>query len=859
MPDLPALPFAAPQVRERSKGRGGRATLLGPGPARQAERLGPALRRLTKAFEQGGLTGTGQPAANPEQILVFEVAGELTDFVKAINKIPGLEFLVEAAMERVDPGDDFRAEDYKGKVHPYDRQLYVLASDGTAWRELLTLWERFQNGERMPRHRAPFGHLFSRLENLRPWDDRDRLERTGVLDVWQRELAGAGSALVDFEIELWLRRDPAKRDLAIERVRTELVAQRGVLVSQSVMPDIGYHGVLARAPADKLLDVVARHEVRWLTTEGVRFFHAVGQIAATTDAPAEVQPAVQAGTPPPAAGSARLAVLDGVPLAGHDLLANRIVLDDPEGWEAVTPVARRNHGTAMTSIVLHGDLNDESPSQRQPVYVRPILRDQTPDWVRGDGREELPRDRLAVDVLHEAIARMREGDQAVAPAVRVVVLAVGDTVAQFDRFITPLARLLDWIQYRYNLLVLVSAGNHVGDLVLPADVDLADASELQHEVLCTLQRETGLRRLLSPAESINALTIGAAHDDASNAIADDGRVDPLLSPELPNIGSAMGAGVRRAVKPDILLPGGRQLLTPQPVTKGSERRLSIPATRRPPGVRVASPGVNPGSLDTTTYDTGTSPATGLAGYHAGHLLDELDALRSRYGSQMPGPEFDAVLVKASLVHGAAWGDARTILEAPSIDLGAGTSRDLVARTVGYGRSRPDGVLRCDDHRVTALGAARIGADAAHAYRFPLPSALASSRHRRRITVTLAWLTPINADHRAYRRAHLIAEPGGMPTHLVDRIDVVQHAARRGTVQHDVLEGGQAVPYAPGAAIEFVVSCRADAGELTVDVPYAVLVTLEAPQELRLPIYQQVQLGMQVAVPVPVPVPLPVRS
>lgn len=851
MPDLPALPFAAPQVRERSKGRAGRATLKGPGAARQAQRLGPALARLTKAFEQGGLAATGQPAANPEQILVFEVAGELTDFVKAINKIPGLEFLVEAAMERVESGDEFQAVDHKGKVHRYDRQLYVLASDGTAWRELLILWQRFQNGERMPRHRAPFGHLFSRLENLREWDDRDRLERTGALEVWQRELEGAGNALVDFEIELWLRRDSATQRLLVAQLGGELRAQGGALVSQTAMPEIGYHGVLARAPADKLLDVVARHEVRWLTTEGVRFFHAVGQFAATTTDRASIERAPAPRTSPPTAGAARIAVLDGVPMAGHELLAGRIVLDDPDEWEGVTPVARRNHGTAMASIVLHGDVSLDGPSQKLPVYVRPILRDQTPDWVRGAGREELPRDRLAVDVVHAAIARMREGERAAAPGVRVVVLAVGDTVAQFDRFVTPLARLLDWLQYRYNILMLVSAGNHADDLRLPPDVDLTDLRELQHEVLCALQRETGLRRLLSPAESINALTIGAAHDDAAGAVSDDGRVDPFLSTELPNVGSAMGGGVRRGVKPDILLPGGRQLLTPEPSVDGEPRILSLPSTRRSPGVRVAAPGVQAGVVDATTYDTGTSPATGLAGYHAGHLVDGLAELRSRYGPRMPAPDFDPVLVKAALVHSAAWGDARSILEAPSGELAGVTARDVITRTVGYGRSRPDGVLTCDDHRVTVLAAARIGADVAHAYRFPLPVSLASVRHRRRLTVTLAWLTPINPDHRAYRRAHLTAEPAGLPEHLVDRVDVVQHNARRGTVQHDVLDGNQAVPYAPDAAIELVVSCRADAGDLTVEVPYAIIVTLEVPEAVRLPIYQQVQQAMRVAVPLPV--------
>jgi len=72
--------------------------------------------------------------------------------------------------------------------------------------------------------------------------------------------------------------------------------------------------------------------------------------------------------------------------------------------------------------------------------VRPILSPDAPNWVHG-AREELPPDRLAVDVVNVAVARLFEGD-AVAPGVRAIVLAVGDSVLQFDRFISPLARLL---------------------------------------------------------------------------------------------------------------------------------------------------------------------------------------------------------------------------------------------------------------------------------------------------------------------------------------------------------------------------------------------------------------------------------
>jgi hypothetical protein len=846
MPELPALPLGAPVVGPRRTGRATRPRIEGPGPAAQQQRLGGALQRLTAAFNQQRVQVAGDPdKLEPDRVLVLEIAGEVDEFVRAVQRVPGLEYLAEEVEDKVEP-DDFAAVDRQGRRHRYARQLFLIASDSTAWQQLLGLWQRFQQGRDFPRGYAPFRHLFERLRELRPWDDRDRLERTGALEAWDRELADLDDEPVEFEIELWLRSSQQRRAAVIADLRADLRDAGGEFLSEVIHDQIDYHGVLGRVPARRLRDAVARQEVRWLRTGGVRFFHAVGQLAAPAAADdVEPEPA-DGGAGPPAVGDAQIALLDGLPLEGHTLLRDRLVIDDADGWAGTIPALRRVHGTGMASVVVHGDLNATIGPLRAPVYVRPILSPNAPDWVR-DAREELPRDRLAVDVVNTAVARLFEGD-AVAPGVRVIVLAVGDAVLQFDRFTSPLARLLDWLAFRHSVVFVVSAGNHPEALDIPADTASDDPVELQHELLCAIGRSAALRRLLAPAESVNAVTVGAAHADGSTTMPGDDRLDPLLSGDLPNLSSAVGGGVRRAVKPDLLLPGGRQLVRLEPPSDG-RRLATIPSSRRPPGVRMAAPGRQAGVLDATVHNAGTSVAAATAGHYAGHLIESLRTLRSIHGDAMPPPDLDAVLLKAALIHTARWGTARPALDLVSQEIGLRRSRDAVARMVGYGRAAPGDALVCDDHLATVITAGRIGADEARAYRFPLPPSLAARTDRRRVTLTLAWLTPINPRHRNYRRAALKLEPAGPTDVLGDRSDADLYGARRGTVQHEVLVGERAVPYAPGSAIELVVSCRADAGALEAQVPFALMASVEVAPQAGLPIYEEVRQALRVPVAV----------
>ncbi len=72
------------------------------------------------------------------------------------------------------------------------------------------------------------------------------------------------------------------------------------------------------------------------------------------------------------------------------------------------------------------------------------------------------------------------------------------------------------------------------------------------------------RTILSPAESLNALTIGAQHHD-SVAVRQGAQqaIDPFADNTLPNVSSAPGLGYRRMIKPELFFPGGREYVRMQ--------------------------------------------------------------------------------------------------------------------------------------------------------------------------------------------------------------------------------------------------------------------------------------------------------
>jgi hypothetical protein len=210
-----------------------------------------------------------------------------------------------------------------------------------------------------------------------------------------------------------------------------------------------------------LILVEEQHRVELLRADDVMFLRPTGRVSApgpAKDAPLEI---VKKRTrPTPSDADPVVAVLDGMPVENHELLDGLLIVDDPEGWAAGIPVSQRFHGTCIASLVLHGDLGADEPQSPRRIYVRPVLK--PPPWPSGSG-EFVPDDDLPVDLMHRAVRRLFEstgGIAAAAPSVRIINLSIGDACRVFASALSPWAKLLDWLAWRYQVLFIVSAGNH---------------------------------------------------------------------------------------------------------------------------------------------------------------------------------------------------------------------------------------------------------------------------------------------------------------------------------------------------------------------------------------------------------------
>ncbi|MBV8634050.1 MAG: S8 family peptidase [Burkholderiaceae bacterium] len=578
-----------------------------------------------------------------------------------------------------------------------------------------------------------------------------------------------------------------------------------------------------------------------IMSERIMFFRAKGQAAAPTNDEADVLLEGDVPERELVAGAPVVALLDGLPLQNHPTLRGRLIIDDPDGWEADYSAQDRVHGTAMASLITCGDLNARESPLNRPIYVRPVLRPD-PNSVRYPRPEMTPDSTLLIDIMHRAIKRICEGDAgqpAAAPTVKIISISLGDAARPFDRYLSPWARLLDWLAFKYRVLFIISAGNQATDYTLQIpresliNVPIGQRHGMAVAAMCT---HDGDRTILSPAEAINGLSIGAHHTDLAQFPDVPRRYDifPLgaLSPY-----SRIGTGFKRSLKPDLLFPGGRILFKEEIVGPADSTRLSaLWNTSVEPGHRVAAPPV--GLANQTKHARGTSNATALASRGAAMAHEIIELIRADAPERLP-VTYDAVLLKALLAHGASWGELFGQITAARPDItDREKQRRLAGRWLGYGPVDLQRALVCTEQRATMIGVGELTDGKAFSFSAPLPPSLAAKVLWKRVTITLAWLTPINTAHQAYRRAKLWVTP---PVTLgVSRQEGEWRQVQRGTLQHEILEGDTALAFVDGARFVCKVNCKAEAGDLKDSVPFAICVSLEVAEGIDVPIYQEIR-------------------
>lgn len=828
-----------------------------PAAGRQGERLTPQFRQLSEAFteERARLGADTADEVDPSLVVVFDLAGSVKDFRNAIDRIDGLEFLSELLGDRVEPDDDFHmVERERGRTEKsVTHSLYLVMSNARAIDELLRLFAMWQEDQSVTFEHGlgKFKSAFQQLAAIRRWGPQDRIRETGLQERWREtlEVVGQSVSTVLVEVELWYRRQAAERATA-EAAVTQIISEGGgQVVDRSQIGAISYHALLAQLPIQQVEALLAdgAEAIRLLTTDEVML---VSPFIPMSVAPPSLDPVAEVRLPTEerVGGLPRVALLDGLPFPNHDALAGRLVIDDPDGLGENYPVSSRNHGTAMASLIIHADLTAPATAMDRPLYVRPIMRPHE----LAAGHERVLPDCLLPDLLHRAVRRIVEGENgraAVAPSVRIVNLSIGAQGRALVHRMSPVGRLLDWLAHTYNLLFVVSAGNHLGPLTIPAS-EASDPAAARSAMVRATYGTALLRGILPPGDAMNALTVGATHGDALGELNLPDSVWDLTEPGAPAHYGATGPGVDRSVKPDLHHVGGRALYA-RPVTGNGQESVDIelaPTATIGPGLQVAAPG-RTGATNRTVFTTGTSNATALVTREANHLFDLLEAAVSDPNDgPLPDPQYHPLLVRALLAHASGWGDWDPRLRR-ELGLSNQSARRHLTTLLGYGSLDLSRLGSGATNRAVLVAGGHIARDERHTYELPLPPSLRSRAEWHRFTFTLASMAPTAGQLTRYRSAKVYFATPDTGLAAGERVDAEHFSVRRGSLQHEVVEGTQSMVFGDNSAFPIHVECMDDAQRLRAGktVRYALVVSVETAVETSASIHEEVQSRLRQSV------------
>lgn len=846
MPERPLILFAQPSIADKEKKHSGVNQFHKPTYDRQLARISPKFAVLQSALEKGNVRMTNSAnAIDPEYTLVFETAGDPSGFFIAINTLknryPNVEWIME--LSNSCPNDeDFYIINKDGKRNDnklLSTKIFCILTNQEALSQILSLWNNFKTNENFEFDRGltGFKHLFLTLKDVHQWGIQERIEDTGLLEDWATELIDEDIIAVKTQIELFYRTSDGKRNYAEHKVCDLIVSIGGKVISKSLIPEIHYHAILAEIPRKYAQSIIDREEVELILADEIMFMKGSGQTVTVGMLESDGDAIIESA-PTRIYNEPIVALFDGMPQENHPLLSNLLIVDDPDSLGTNYPVDERIHGTSMASLILRGQDMNSIKKDVHRIYIRPIMKSQRN--FHGKIQEYIPNEFLLVDKIHECVRRLFEHSAGkVAPTVRIINLSIGIVYREFYNLISPLARLIDWLSYKYRILFIVSAGNHSDDIELGMDFSnfakLAD-NQKNRFVYNYISKNIRYLRFLSPAESMNSLTVGSIFSDKNDEKLLYNMTN-VCSNGIPAIYGSYGRGINGAIKPDILYSGGRSFVRND---VGKNNIASWVNNIRKPGIQSAYPSLVRSNMGATGYTFGTSNSAALISNQATECYEILNNIFiSETGEPIPY-DYAAVIIKAMLAHGASWANLKNDC-INYLGLVGRSVRNEIHKILGYGVADVNKVKECTKNQVTLIGYGDIKQNEAYVYSIPLPFNFHNCKYKRKLTVTLAYFSPIHPSSIRYREKQVWFTIDNGKNIAGERIEYYDKAVQRGTLQHEIYEPENFTVWNEDNSLTIKVNCREDALNKSNDtmIPYALFATFEMAPENNVDVYQTV--------------------
>ena len=133
----------------------------------QDSHVGQPLVRLEAAIARRTIElSTAAPGAVAEEVLVLETIGNVSDFVNAVRRIQGLEWLIPFDVPESDEEDAPTAGVPEDEFAEGGNRLFALATDAHALSQLLSLWRRYESGQPFKYGLGAWKQVFAQLRGV---------------------------------------------------------------------------------------------------------------------------------------------------------------------------------------------------------------------------------------------------------------------------------------------------------------------------------------------------------------------------------------------------------------------------------------------------------------------------------------------------------------------------------------------------------------------------------------------------------------------------------------------------------------------------------------------------------------------